>query len=216
MKKTAISHRYHYRYYLGLEGVICIADDLLVYGSWNADKEVLQIHNDNLSKFFNFKGSKKVIEKEISLEYFDPKKGITIQTDSFSFAVGSTLLQNNQQLDLFSDKLSPSVIEFYQLEKKCWLSCMHVKNSAYTYVKKKLKYSHQGIECTLNFARVRLFWPSMSSQMKDRIKNCDICSTETAKAIKPNPETLFEIVTTDVFEVEIHGKNVIFYISMPP
>ncbi|XP_062557795.1 uncharacterized protein K02A2.6-like [Armigeres subalbatus] len=35
--------------------------------------------------------------------------------------------------------------------------------------------SHNGIEATLKLARANLFWPGMSSQIKEVVKNCEVC-----------------------------------------
>lgn len=39
----------------------------------------------------------------------------------------------------------------------------------------KLHYNHMGIEKTKLRAREIIFWPGMTTQIEDKISNCDIC-----------------------------------------
>lgn len=467
----------------GLEGVICIADDLLVYGCGNTEKEAIADHNTKLEnllerlreenvklnkdkmklcqksvKFFGhlltsegvkadeakinaiknltapktkmevmkflgmvnylgkyipqlakiseplrnlthlkinfvwldkheeaFKRIKELISKETILKYFDPTKSVTIQTDSSSFAIGCTLMQENQPVGYASKMLSTSQTKYCQLEKEMLAilyACrkfdqyicgkndvliqtdhkpiidifkkplidapkrlqsmilqLHRYNLKITYIKgsemyiadvlsrlpgennehmesfdvynienvfqeieninslenisitdktyreikeetikdecmrelyrtiqsgwpdkiqgisdlirpywkfreelhtqhgmifkrdrivipevlrrkimDKLHYSHQGIEYTINLAKGRVFWPSITVQIKEKVQNCDICMKFSRNQQNPpmlSHETAkypFEIVSMDVFETKLNERNKRFLI----
>ena len=70
----------------------------------------------------------------------------------------------------------------------------------------KLHEAHLGIEATMRRARECVFWPGMSTQIKDYISQCDICSAyqscQTKEPIVSHqiPERIWAKVGTDLFE----------------
>ncbi|XP_058449270.1 uncharacterized protein K02A2.6-like [Malaya genurostris] len=71
--------------------------------------------------------------------------------------------------------------------------------------------SHNGVESTLKLARANLFWPGMSSQIKNVVKECQTCAKYAAS--QPNPPMMshcipiypFQLVSMDVFQAEYRG-----------
>ncbi|XP_058811065.1 uncharacterized protein K02A2.6-like [Topomyia yanbarensis] len=71
--------------------------------------------------------------------------------------------------------------------------------------------SHNGIESALKLARANLFWPGMTSQITDVVKECPICAKYSAS--QPNPPMLthsipvypFQLVSMDVFFADYRG-----------
>lgn len=65
--------------------------------------------------------------------------------------------------------------------------------------------SHNGVEATLKLARSNLFWPGMSSQVKDVVKQCSVCAKFAASQANPPmrshpiPVYPFHLVSLDVF-----------------
>ncbi|XP_055604284.1 uncharacterized protein LOC129752535 [Uranotaenia lowii] len=80
--------------------------------------------------------------------------------------------------------------------------------------------SHNGIEATLKLARANLFWPGMSSQIKEVIKSCFICAKYAAS--QPNPPMQshaipvypFQLVSMDVFVAEYLGSKRYFLVTV--
>ena len=72
---------------------------------------------------------------------------------------------------------------------------------------RKLHDPHMGIESTLRWARSLIYWPGMSSQIKDRCKRCDICqSFGTAQQKEPLlphpiPTHPWQVVGADLFSI---------------
>lgn len=69
----------------------------------------------------------------------------------------------------------------------------------------KCHTSHNGIEATLKLARANLFWPALSSQIKDVVKNCDVCAKFASSQLHPPmlshriPVYPFQLVSMDIF-----------------
>lgn len=80
--------------------------------------------------------------------------------------------------------------------------------------------NHGGMESTLKLARANLFWPGMSSQIKDVVKECAVCAKYAAS--QPNPPMMshnipvfpFQMVSMDVFLAEYRGRKRNFLISV--
>ena len=71
----------------------------------------------------------------------------------------------------------------------------------------RIHSSHLGIEACLRKARDSVFWPNMSSEVKEKIKQCEICSEFQSKNQKQPmqsqqiPERPWSRVATDQFEL---------------
>lgn len=80
--------------------------------------------------------------------------------------------------------------------------------------------SHNGIEATLKLARANLFWPGMSSQITDVVKQCPTCAKYAAS--QPNPPMMshvipiypFQLVSMDVFQAVHQGTTRKFLITV--
>ncbi|XP_053698690.1 uncharacterized protein K02A2.6-like [Sabethes cyaneus] len=80
--------------------------------------------------------------------------------------------------------------------------------------------SHNGTESTLKLARANLFWPGMSSQIKDVVKECSICAKYAPS--QPNPPMMshnipvypFQMVSMDVFQAEHRGIKRKFLVTV--
>ncbi|XP_058828416.1 uncharacterized protein K02A2.6-like [Topomyia yanbarensis] len=80
--------------------------------------------------------------------------------------------------------------------------------------------SHNGIESTLKLARANLFWPGMTSQIKDVVKESKTCSKYAAS--QPNPPMMshcipvypFQLVSMDVFQAEYHSVTRKFLVTV--
>ncbi|XP_055612508.1 uncharacterized protein K02A2.6-like [Uranotaenia lowii] len=80
--------------------------------------------------------------------------------------------------------------------------------------------SHNGIESTLKLARANIFWPGMSSQIKDVVKQCVTCAKYAAS--QPNPTMMthcipvypFQLVSMDVFQAEYNGIKRKFLVTV--
>ena len=72
----------------------------------------------------------------------------------------------------------------------------------------ELHQSHQGIESTLRRARELIYWPGMSSEIKDHIKSCVECSANARKQQKEPlvshdvPDRPWAKVATDLLEYD--------------
>lgn len=80
--------------------------------------------------------------------------------------------------------------------------------------------SHNGVEATLKLARANLFWPGMSSQIKDVVKECVICAKYAAS--QPNPPMQshkipvypFQMISMDVFFADYQGLKRKFLVTV--
>lgn len=84
----------------------------------------------------------------------------------------------------------------------------------------KVHASHNGIEATLKLARENLFWPSMSSQIVDVVKECSVCAKFASSQAKPPMQSTavpvypFQVVSMDVFFAEYAGKRQNFLVTV--
>ncbi|XP_065080058.1 uncharacterized protein K02A2.6-like [Ochlerotatus camptorhynchus] len=84
----------------------------------------------------------------------------------------------------------------------------------------KCHVSHNGSEATLKLARANLFWPGMSSQIKDVVKGCPVCAKFASS--QPNPPMMshqiplypFQLISMDVFFSEFRGRNQKFLVTV--
>lgn len=71
---------------------------------------------------------------------------------------------------------------------------------------KKIHSSHIGINGCIRRAKDVMYWPGMSSQIKDVIENCDTCNTTRQGQRKepmlphPIPDRPWQRVGADIFE----------------
>lgn len=80
--------------------------------------------------------------------------------------------------------------------------------------------SHNGVEATLKLARANLFWPGMSVQIKDAVKNCSVCAKFSSS--QPNPPMRsheipvhpFQLVSMDVFFAQLNGVKGKFLVTV--
>lgn len=84
----------------------------------------------------------------------------------------------------------------------------------------KVHISHNGIEATIKLARNNLFWPGMTTQIKNKIKKCDICAKYHNSPQKPPmtsheiPLYPFQYISMDVCMTEFKGKTRKFLITV--
>lgn len=75
--------------------------------------------------------------------------------------------------------------------------------------------AHMGESKSLSFARDYVFWPSMTSQVKDRVRSCGICNAfrnqQPKETLKPHdiPGLPWQVVGTDLFEYGGHTYLVV-------
>lgn len=75
-------------------------------------------------------------------------------------------------------------------------------------IRDKLHAAHTGIESTLKRARECVYWPSMSSELKDFIAKCEICNEnpnmQQKETLHPHdvPNRPWEKLGCDIFEVD--------------
>ena len=75
----------------------------------------------------------------------------------------------------------------------------------------KVHESHLGINKCIKLARSMLFWPYMNHEIKDKVKNCDVCAKFKTRNCKepliPHiiPELPWEKIGVDIFEYK--SKN---------
>ncbi|XP_053681614.1 uncharacterized protein K02A2.6-like [Sabethes cyaneus] len=80
--------------------------------------------------------------------------------------------------------------------------------------------SHNGVEATLKLARANLFWPGMSAQIKDVVKNCSVCAKYAASQQNPEmkshdiPIYPFQLISMDVFFCDQKGLKRKFLITV--
>lgn len=76
----------------------------------------------------------------------------------------------------------------------------------------KVHVSHLGIENTVKFAKENIFWPNMSSEIKEKVQMCDICMKFSKSQPNPPmqshaiPSYAFQFVSMDVFSITYKGK----------
>lgn len=84
----------------------------------------------------------------------------------------------------------------------------------------KVHLSHNGIESTLKLARENIFWPGMSAQITDVVKECQVCAKFAASQQKPPmqshaiPIYPWQVVSMDVFFTSYHGKKRQFLVTV--
>lgn len=79
----------------------------------NSDKfEWKKVHDNEVMLIKN------ELSSETNLKYFDSSKNVTIQTDSSSFALGCTLMQDGQPVSYASRVLTKTEINYAQIEKE--------------------------------------------------------------------------------------------------
>lgn len=75
--------------------------------------------------------------------------------------------------------------------------------------------AHMGESKSLSYARDYVFWPGMSSQVKDRVRSCGICNAfrnqQQKETLKPHdiPGLPWQIVGTDLFDYGGHTYVVV-------
>ncbi|XP_039453132.1 uncharacterized protein K02A2.6-like [Culex pipiens pallens] len=80
--------------------------------------------------------------------------------------------------------------------------------------------SHNGIEATLRLARANLFWPGMTSEIKNAVKGCSVCAKFASSQQNPPmksheiPVHPFQLVSMDVFFAEQSGVKHKFLITV--
>jgi hypothetical protein len=81
----------------------------------------------------------------------------------------------------------------------------------------KIHSSHLGVEKCQRRARDLLFWPAMSSEIKDRVGNCPIClefrNKQTKEPLLPHqiPSRPWEKLASDLFEID--GVSYVFLVD---
>lgn len=84
---------------------------------------------------------------------------------------------------------------------------------------RKIHSGHMGIEATKKFAKEALFWPNMLNEIEDTVRNCEVCNrlASNQKHIEMKshdiPKFPFEIISMDIFEIHIKGKNRRFLVT---
>lgn len=80
--------------------------------------------------------------------------------------------------------------------------------------------SHNGVEATLKLARANLFWPGMSSQIKEVVARCNVCAKFAASQQNPPmkshsiPVHPFQMISMDVFFAEYQGHKRNFLVTV--
>ncbi|UYV82444.1 K02A2.6-like [Cordylochernes scorpioides] len=91
-------------------------------------------------------------------------------------------------------------------ELLCVGSAIVVPGTQRNYMLEFLHQSHQGISAIQGLARESLFWPGMSMDIAERVKNCEICqkyqkSREMLGSF-PIPDYPWQTVSMDIFYIE--------------
>ena len=79
-----------------------------------------------------------------------------------------------------------------------------------------------GITNTLDRAKAAVWWPGMSSQLKETVENCTVCRKERSNRAEPLiptplPSRLWQYFGTDLFEWKGHSYVlVVDYMSRYP
>lgn len=85
---------------------------------------------------------------------------------------------------------------------------------------KKLHRAHSGLENTLKLARDAVFWPSMTTDIREMIRNCSICTkfapSQQRLPMQSHeiPKYPFQIVSMDVFFYMQKGKQMKYLITV--
>ncbi|XP_062713226.1 uncharacterized protein K02A2.6-like [Aedes albopictus] len=80
--------------------------------------------------------------------------------------------------------------------------------------------SHNGTESTLKLARANVFWPGMSAQIREAVKECAICAKYAPSQppapmqTHPIPVHPFQIISMDVFFAEYRGDKRKFLVTV--
>ncbi|XP_055590889.1 uncharacterized protein K02A2.6-like [Uranotaenia lowii] len=80
--------------------------------------------------------------------------------------------------------------------------------------------SHNGMEATIKLARANLFWPGMTAQIRDVVKECSICAKFAASQANPPmmshriPVHPFQMISMDVFVAEYRGRKRNFLVTV--
>lgn len=80
--------------------------------------------------------------------------------------------------------------------------------------------SHNGIEATLKLARANIFWPGMSSQIKEAVIQCGICAKFGSSQSPPPmqshviPVHPFQLISMDVFFADYEGEKKKFLVTV--
>ena len=59
---------------------------------------------------------KKVISKDVNLQYFDPKKPVVLQVDVSQVGLGAALVQDSKVIDYPSKSLTPAETRYANIE----------------------------------------------------------------------------------------------------
>lgn len=84
----------------------------------------------------------------------------------------------------------------------------------------KAHVSHNGTESTLKLARANVFWPGMSAQIREAVKECAICAKYAPSQppapmqTHPIPVHPFQIISMDVFFAEYRGDKRKFLVTV--
>ncbi|KAI5754516.1 hypothetical protein M8J77_009180 [Diaphorina citri] len=84
----------------------------------------------------------------------------------------------------------------------------------------KLHSGHLGVEATLKLARETLFWPGITEQVRNKVLSCETCARFAPNQAKIQmmshiiPESPFEVVSMDVFEVTINNRKRRFLVTV--
>lgn len=87
-------------------------------------------------------------------------------------------------------------------------------------ITRKAHVSHNGVEATLKLARANVFWPGMSAQIREAVKECTVCAkyapsqAPAPMQTHPIPVHPFQIVSMDVFFAEYRGEKRKFLITV--
>lgn len=83
-----------------------------------------------------------------------------------------------------------------------------IPKNARQLIRKRLHNSHSGLQSTLRRAREHVYWPNMSSDLKDYIAKCDMCNTYQAAQTKEPlinhdiPDFPWQKVGVDIFTLD--------------
>lgn len=85
---------------------------------------------------------------------------------------------------------------------------------------KKLHMGHMGTELTQRLARQSVFWPNITTEIRELIGSCETCAKFSSKQKKlemkshETPNAPFETISMDVFEINMHGQKRKFLITV--
>ena len=84
----------------------------------------------------------------------------------------------------------------------------------------KVHISHNGVEGTLKLACANLFWPGMTTQIKDAVARCEVCAKYAASQPVPPMQSVaipvhpFQLVSMDVFFADYQGEKRKFLVTV--